>query len=139
MIGELSLRPPEDPPTLEERQAVKVVFRPEDVALNFDAPLLNTPHHLGHGVVEGVSYIGPIERLVVRLTFSPRLPRPAPLPTEDASDVYVGGLPITVSRTKWEAGDMELSPGDDVMVGLKGYRLLPHYPLRSEPGAKVIG
>jgi ABC-type Fe3+/spermidine/putrescine transport system ATPase subunit len=138
-IGELSLRPPEDPPALEERQAVKVVFRPEDVALNFEAPLLNTRHHLGHGVVEGVSYIGPIERLVVRLTFSSQAPRPAPRETGEASEVYVGGLPITVSRTKWEAGDMELSPGDDVMVGLKGYRLLPHYPLRSEPGAKVIG
>jgi ABC-type Fe3+/spermidine/putrescine transport system ATPase subunit len=139
-LGPLRLRPPADPPVLEDRQAVKVVFRPEDVVLNFEAPLLGTPHHLGHGVVEGVSYVGPAERLVVRLTFSPRRPTVSGRPAAaDGSEVYVGGLPITVSRTKWEAGEMQLSPGDDVMVGLKDYRLLPHYPLRTEPGAKVVG
>jgi ABC-type Fe3+/spermidine/putrescine transport system ATPase subunit len=136
-FGSLRLRPPVDAPALEQRQAVKVVFRPEDVKLNFEPPLLDTPHFLGHGVVEGVSYIGPAERLVVRLTFSARTPPPVSGASGD-SDVYVGGLPITVSRTKWEAGEMELSVGDRVVVGLKDYRLLPHYPLRSEPGAKVV-
>jgi hypothetical protein len=32
---------------------------------------------------------------------------------------------------------MEFAAGDLVVVGLKGYRLLPHYPLRSETGAKT--
>ncbi len=138
-IGPLRLGPPGDAPALEQRQAVKVVFRPEDVALNFEPALLGTPHFLGHGVVEGVSYVGPIERLAVRLTFALCRPRTAPGEPAADSEVYAGGLPITVSRTKYEAGDMELSAGDDVVVGLKDYRLLPHYPLRTEPGAKVVG
>jgi len=33
---------------------------------------------------------------------------------------------------------MELEAGDLIVVGLKGYRLLPHYPLRSESGAKAL-
>jgi ABC-type phosphonate transport system ATPase subunit len=31
----------------------------------------------------------------------------------------------------------EIAAGGLVVVGLKGYRLLPHYPLRSETGAKT--
>jgi ABC-type Fe3+/spermidine/putrescine transport system ATPase subunit len=139
VMGALRLRPPSDPPALEERQAVKVVFRPEDVALNFEPQLLDTPHFLGYGVVEGVSYVGPVERLVVRLSFLLRARISGGLDAADGSEVYVGGLPITVSRTKWEAGEMELSPGDGVVVGVKDYRLLPHYPLRTEPGARVEG
>ena len=33
---------------------------------------------------------------------------------------------------------MGLAPGDAVVLGLKDYRLLPHYPLRSESTAKVL-
>ena len=51
----------------------------------------------------------------------------------------LGGLPLTVSRTKWEASEMELTAGDPVVVGLRDYRLLPHYPLSSEAGSRVVG
>ena len=51
-------------------------------------------------------------------------------------DSKVDGFPIVITRNKWDATDIDLSPGDLVVVGLKGYRLLPHYPLRSESGAK---
>ena len=47
-------------------------------------------------------------------------------------ETYADGFPITVTRTKWEATEMELSPGDEVVLGLKDYRLLAHYPLGSE-------
>jgi hypothetical protein len=43
-----------------------------------------------------------------------------------------------VTRSKWEASEMALSVGDPVVVGLKGYRLLPHYPLGGAAGAKVF-
>jgi hypothetical protein len=54
-----------------------------------------------------------------------------------ADDSQADGFPIVITRNKWDATDMELAPGDLVVVGLKGYRLLPHYPLRSETGAKA--
>jgi hypothetical protein len=42
---------------------------------------------------------------------------------------YAGGFPINVSRSKWETSEMELSKGDQIVVGLKDYRLLPYYPI----------
>jgi len=40
----------------------------------------------------------------------------------------------------WRSGGFSaLSIGDPVVVGLKDYRLLPHYPLRAESGAKMLG
>ncbi len=50
-------------------------------------------------------------------------------------DSLADGFPIVITRNKWDASEMELAPGDMVVVGLKGYRLLPHYPLRSEAEA----
>ena len=46
--------------------------------------------------------------------------------------------PIVITRNKWDANEMELSVGDAVVLGLKGYRLLPHYPLRTESSAKAL-
>jgi sulfate transport system ATP-binding protein len=135
VLGRLRLHPPTEPPFFAERQPVKVVFRPEDTVLNFQLQLLNTPHHLGSAVVEDISYAGATERLVVRLTG-----RTAPSNSSDnvtanllpLDETFIDGLAITITRTKWEANDMTLSIGDPVVVGLKDYRLLPHYPLRSE-------
>ena len=142
-VGALQLRPPPSAPPFAERQPLKVVFRPEDVVLNFQPQLLDTPFYLGGGVIEEVSYTGPVERLVVRLHFKPHgaeaagaLRRAPHLSVAD--EAYTEGLPVTVTRTKWEAGEMELSAGDPVVVGLKDYRLLPHYPLDGETGAKVL-
>jgi len=143
-VGRLRLKLPESAPAFAERQPVKIVFRPEDVALNFQPQFLDTPFYLGGGVVEDVSYTGPVERLVVRLALKPhqsgvpalaaRQPKIALIDEES----YADGFPITVTRTKWEANEMGLSSGDAVVVGLKDYRLLAHYPLSSETGAKVF-
>lgn len=131
-IGSLRLRAPADAPLLTDRQPVKIVFRPEDAVLNFQSQLLDTPFVLGRGIVEDLSYIGHSERLVVRLLLLPANERTA---SEEAPP---DGFPIVLTRNKWDATEMELSPGDSVVVGLKGYRLLPHYPLRSETGARVL-
>jgi sulfate/thiosulfate transport system ATP-binding protein len=132
-VGMLRMKPPPNAPALAERQAVKVVFRPEDAVVNFQKQFLNTPFILGLGTVEDVSYVGPTERLVVRVVLFPRDERNSEI------SLVGGDMPVTISRTKWEASEMELSPGDSVVVGLKDYRLLPHYPLGSESGAKVVG
>jgi sulfate transport system ATP-binding protein len=143
-LGRLKLKAIPDAPFLLERQPVKVVFRPEDAVINFQAQLLDTPYVLGRGVIEDVSYIGHSERLVVRLM----LWAPPVASKEAESHIANGGLalvddssavgfPLVITRNKWDATEMELSAGDAVMLGLKGYRLLPHYPLRSESGAKA--
>src|SRR5205814_4495493 len=102
----------------------------------FQPQLLDTRYFLGSGVVDDVSYVGPSERLVVRLMlWSPAerslSPKPRLAPVDEG---YVDGFPIIITRSKWEASEMELSVGDPIVVALKDYRQLPHYPLRSESG-----
>jgi sulfate/thiosulfate transport system ATP-binding protein len=145
-IGRINLKPPPDAPLFSERQLVKIIFRPEDVVLNFQPQLLDTPYVLGRAVIEDVSYIGHSERLVARLMmWVGQSAEAAPLAKDAqrqrglslADDSQADGFPIVITRNKWDATDMELEIGDLVVVGLKGYRLLPYYPLRSETGAKA--
>src|SRR5262249_27559584 len=139
-LGRIRLKAAPDAPPLFDRQPLKVIFRPEDVVINFQPQLLDTPYVLGRAVVEDVSYIGHSERLVARLMlWCPQMAETGsganPLSLID--EAYAEGFPLVITRNKWDATEMELSNGDSVVVGLKGYRLLPHYPLRSESGAKV--
>jgi sulfate transport system ATP-binding protein len=145
-IGRIRLKAPPDAPLFSERQPVKIIFRPEDVALNFQPQLLDTPYVLGRAVIEDVSYIGHSERLVARLMlWTGQGAEASPIERGAqrqrglslADDSQADGFPIVITRNKWDATDMELETGDLVVVGLKGYRLLPHYPLRSETGAKA--
>src|SRR6185369_6213446 len=95
-------------------------------------------------VIEDVSYIGHSERLVARLMlWTSSMPQGIEAEVNQQSlalvdDSQTEGFPIVITRNKWDASDMELAAGDSVVVGLKGYRLLPHYPLRSESGAKAL-
>ena len=152
-IGQIRLKAPHDAPLFSERQGVKIIFRPEDVVLNFQPQLLDTPYVLGRAMIEDISYIGHSERLVARLSLwsQPRVmgAEVTPIEKDDAQRrrilsladesqaAQTEGFPIVITRNKWDATDMELETGDLVVVGLKGYRLLPHYPLRSETGAKA--
>src|SRR5215468_43089 len=145
-IGRIRLKAPPDAPLFSERQPVKMIFRPEDVVLNFQPQLLDTPYVLGRAVIEDVSYIGHSERLVARLMLwaQPRVmgaeaapDAQGPRALSPADDSQAEGFPIVITRNKWDATDMELETGDLVVVGLKGYRLLAHYPLRGETGAKA--
>ncbi|HKX32696.1 MAG TPA: ABC transporter ATP-binding protein [Blastocatellia bacterium] len=143
VMGRVRLSAVPDAPLLAERQPVKIIFRPEDVVINFQSQLLNTPYILGRAVIEDLSYIGHSERLIARLalwahqTVESGLPLPRLKPITMGDDPQVEGFPIVITRNKWDATEMELTVGDTIVVGLKGYRLLPHYPLRSEAGAKV--
>src|SRR5215468_10564769 len=67
-IGRIRLKATPDAPLFSERQPVKVIFRPEDVVLNFQPQLLDTPYVLGRAMIEDISYIGHSERLVARLS-----------------------------------------------------------------------
>ena len=83
-------------------------------------------------MVESVSYVGPTERLTVRLA--------ARLVGASDSDgvVDIAGLPIVVTRTKWEAEEVPLEIGDPIVLALRSYRLLPHYPLGTQSGAETV-
>jgi sulfate/thiosulfate transport system ATP-binding protein len=144
MLGRIRLKAINDAPLFSERQPVKIIFRPEDAVLNFQQQLLDTPYVLGRAVIEDISYIGHSERLVARLMLwsqqvtdgDPDIQRLRALALID--DPQSEGFPIVITRNKWDANEMELAVGDTVVIGLKGYRLLPHYPLHSESGAKVL-
>lgn len=143
VAGTLQLKAPPDAPALLERQLVKIVFRPEDVSVNFQPQFLDTPFYLGRGTVEEVSYVGPTERLTVRLMFWAQTPVSPAINSQKpklllVDETYTEGFPVIVYRSKWEASEMELSTGDPVVLGLKNYHLLPHYPLHSQSAAKVI-
>jgi ABC-type Fe3+/spermidine/putrescine transport system ATPase subunit len=127
-----ALDPPAERPPLRDGQPVKVVFRPEDVEVGFRRDLLAARHPLSEAVVETVSYVGPTERLTVRLA-AERIRGNA---ADDVVDI--AGLPIVVTRTKWEAEETPLSAGDPVVLALRSYRLLPHYPLGSQSGAETL-
>ncbi len=139
-VGTLRLKAPIEVPELYERQAVKIIFRPEDVLLSFQPQLLDTPYYLGRGIVEDVFYVGSGERMVIRLILWPSqsaIPRTQKSNIAIVDDTVVEDFPLTITRNKWEANEMELSTGDAVAVGLKDYRLLPHYPLGAETSAKL--
>ena len=139
-LGRVRLRATPDAPLFAERQPVKIIFRPEDVALNFQPQLLDTPYVLGRAIIEDISYIGHSERLIARLMLwdsPPGGPEPKSTPLSLVDETLSEGFPIIITRNKWDAGEMELGVGDAVAVGLKGYRLLPHYPLSGEAGAKA--
>ena len=130
VIGTTELKPPEHSPSFAERQPVRVVFRPEDAVLNFQPQLLGTPFYLGRGIVEDIYYVGPIERLRIRLImWQPPDEKKSTQKLAVVDDNYAGGCPINVSRSKWKTSEMELSKGDPIVVGLKDYRLLPYYPI----------
>ena len=127
-----ALDPPEERPALVDGQPVKVVFRPEDVEIGFRRDLLAARHPLSEAVVESVSYVGPTERLTVRL--AARLVGASS--PEDVVDI--AGLPLVVTRTKWEAEEAPLEVGDAIVLGLRSYRLLPHFPLGTQSGAETV-
>ncbi|HKX31547.1 MAG TPA: ABC transporter ATP-binding protein [Blastocatellia bacterium] len=116
LMGRNRLAAIPDAPFLTDQQSVKILFRPEDVVINFQSQFLNTPYILGRAVIEDISYIGHSERLVARLILWEQQE----------------GLSIVITRNKWDANEMSLAIGDTIVVGLKGYRLLPHYPLHGE-------
>ena len=113
-------------------QPVKIVFRPEDVEIGFRFDLLSARHQLSEAVVESVAYVGPTERLSVRLA--------ARLVGASSPDgiVDIAGLPLVVTRTKWEAEEAPLEVGDAVVLALRSYRLLPHFPLGTQSGAETV-
>ncbi|MFN0087969.1 MAG: ABC transporter ATP-binding protein [Blastocatellia bacterium] len=104
-------------------QKAKMVFRPEDITLHPVSGFVEAPYTLGRGEVIDLSFTGATESLMIRL-----LPRgfTGQLNPPDCGNSLSPpcNLVIKVTRTKWDARRLHLSPGDLVSVGLKSYKTL---------------
>jgi ABC-type Fe3+/spermidine/putrescine transport system ATPase subunit len=102
-IGNISLAPKE-PHGFRDGQAIKLVFRPEDVFLRRPENLTQNYQKLAEGTIEEVSFAGAFERVAVRL---------------DVSDET-----IMVVRPKTETAAFPLHAGQHVTAGLVRFRIL---------------
>lgn len=96
----------EDEVNYRDGEAVKLIFRPEDVFLRKPENLTQHYQKLTDGTVEEVSFVGAFERVVVRLN----------LPTDPL---------IIVVRPKTETSAFPLVAGQLVTAGLVRFRVLP--------------
>jgi putative spermidine/putrescine transport system ATP-binding protein len=109
---------------LVDGERVKIVFRPEDIALAHLNGRVEAPYQLGRGEVLEIAFTGSAETLTVRL-----LPKtPAGLTLASNRN---GGTPpppldvvLKVTRTKWDALRVPVKPHDVVTVGLRSYKIL---------------
>jgi ABC-type Fe3+/spermidine/putrescine transport system ATPase subunit len=117
-----------DPGKFSDGQPVKLVFRPEDVALSrFD---VKRPGHcrLSKGVIEEISFVGAYERLSVRLDLTGSAvgetgETPFYLTTETPESP--AAKPIIATRPKVEAGAVRFRVRDEVLVALTSFTVLP--------------
>jgi sulfate transport system ATP-binding protein len=140
-IGTAIIPAREEVERFREGQAVKLVFRPEDVCLSKGGVLPEGCRRLTNAIIEEMHFVGAYERLTLRLDLVARQPaeKEAPLynVTINTSEKRTG-IPIIVTRPKPEATATRLQPGDRVAVGLTAFRVLPNFALASERGGRVV-
>jgi ABC-type Fe3+/spermidine/putrescine transport system ATPase subunit len=104
-------------------ERVKMVFRPEDITLSSAPNWLEAQNQLGRGEVIETTFNGATELLMVKL-----LPRGYSGQLSNQQCAADAGKPcnlvIKVVRSKWEANNLKLKPGDKVSVGLRSYKIL---------------
>ncbi|HLN98354.1 MAG TPA: ABC transporter ATP-binding protein [Pyrinomonadaceae bacterium] len=117
-----------DSEKFKEGEPVKIIFRPEDIALSVTQPLPSGRACLAGGIVEETSFVGAYERLRIRLETAGCAPgqtseTPYYLTTETPENQ--SAKPIIATRPKPETLEVKLQRGDRVFVGLKFFTLLP--------------
>ncbi len=141
-IGTASLPAAGEVDRFREGQAVKLVFRPEDVVLSISGALPQKCRRLTNGVIEEKHFVGAYERLTVRLDLIARRPAtegdPPLYSVTINTDEKRAGVPIFVTRPKPETASTPLNVGDRVAVGLTAFRVIPNYALASERASSVI-
>ena len=140
-LGTSAIPAPEETERFREGQAVKLVFRPEDVCLSRSGVLPAGCRRLTNGIVEEIHFVGAYERLTLRLDLTARQPSEGEPPlynvTVNTLDKRTG-IPVMVTRPKPEASATRLDIGDRVAVGLMAFRVLPNYALASERGSRAV-
>ena len=121
-------------------QAVKLIFRPEDVCLSRTGAIPEDCERLANGIVDEINFVGAYERLVIRLDLIERQTAEGKPPLYDVSlstrDKRTG-IPIVMTRTKAEANAQPLAVGDRVATGLRTFRILPNYALSSQRSSRI--
>jgi ABC-type Fe3+/spermidine/putrescine transport system ATPase subunit len=138
-IGTASIPAPEETARFREGQAVKLVFRPEDVRLSETGALPEGCRRLTNGIIEEMDFVGAYERLTVRLDLVARSHaegKPQLYNVTINTSERLTGVPIMVTRPKPDAGVARFAVGDRVAVGLMSFRVLPNFALASERGGK---
>jgi len=108
-------------------QALKLVFRPEDVSLSTTGELPAGHSCIANGIVEEKSFVGAYERLNIRIDLSDSGARgtnetPFYLTTETPESPST--KPIIVTRPKPGISTVKLNIGDRVAVGLSSFTVL---------------
>jgi ABC-type Fe3+/spermidine/putrescine transport system ATPase subunit len=140
-IGTATIPAETETERFRDGQAIKLVFRPEDVHLSASGALPEGCRRLTNGVIEEINFVGAYERLTLRLDLVARQT------TEGAPPLYNvtlntpdrrTGVPIIVTRPKPEAATRRLQIGDRVAVGLMAFRVLPNFALTSERAGRIV-
>jgi len=140
-IGTAAIPATAETEEFRDGQAVKLVFRPEDVYLSRDGTLPQNCRRLTNGVIEEIHFVGAYERLTLRLDLVARQP------ADNQPQLYnvtintadkKAGVPIIATRPKSEAASTRLNIGDRVAVGLTAFRVLPNFALASERASRIV-
>jgi ABC-type Fe3+/spermidine/putrescine transport system ATPase subunit len=140
-LGTVAIPAQEETARFRDGQAVKLVFRPEDVCLSRTGVLPENCRRLTNGVVEEIHFVGAYERLTLRLDLTARQPaegEPLLYNVTITTPEKRTGIPIVVTRPKPEAASTRLHIGERIAVGLTAFRVLPNFTLASERGGKII-
>jgi sulfate transport system ATP-binding protein len=140
-IGTAAIPAPEETARFREGQAVKLVFRPEDVRLSETGALPEGCRRLTNGIIEEMDFVGAYERLTVRVDLVARSyaeGKPQLYNVTINTSERLTGVPIMVTRPKPDAGATRFKVGDRVAVGLMSFRVLPNFALASERGGKIF-
>jgi sulfate/thiosulfate transport system ATP-binding protein len=140
-IGTAAIPAHDETARFREGQAVKLVFRPEDVCLSLTGQLPTGCRRLTNGVIEEINFVGAYERLTLRLDLVARQPTTGEPPLYDVTintpEKRIG-IPIIVTRAKSEAASARLGINDRVAVGLSSFRVLPNFTLASERAGRIV-
>ncbi len=103
-----------------ETTRVQLLVRPEDVEVRESAGALSWPS-LGRGVVESREFLGPFERLAIRLPDLGGVRAIAPVP-RFGGEAWV----VEAVRSQHQVRSFPLAPGDAAWVGLRRVHTLAH-------------
>lgn len=140
-IGTAAIPARQETARFRDGQAVKLVFRPEDVCLSLTGQLPAGCRRLSNGVIEEINFVGAYQRLMLRLDLVARQSAEGEPPlytvTINTPEKRMG-VPIIVTRAKPDAAVTRLNINDRVAVGLTSFRVLPNFTLGSERAGRII-
>jgi sulfate/thiosulfate transport system ATP-binding protein len=122
-------------------QAVKLVFRPEDVVLSTTGRLPEGYRRLSNGVIEELHFVGAFERMILRLDLVTRRVAEGDPPLYEVTintPDRMSGVPIIVTNPKSDPGLERPKVGDRVAVGLRSFTVLPNFTLSTERSGRLL-